>query len=63
MGIDNVEVLRDRVLANVRALSDDQEDTVDEAIDRLVAKQIPRARRRYSSTPLSRYYMFEYRLR
>lgn len=39
-GIDNVEVLRDRVLANVRALSDDQEDTVDEAIDRLVAKQI-----------------------
>jgi len=24
----------------VRALSDDQEDTVDEAIDRLVAKQI-----------------------
>jgi hypothetical protein len=39
-GIDNVEVLRDRVLANVRALSDDQKDTVDEAIDRLVAKQL-----------------------
>jgi len=61
-GIDNVEVLRDRVLANVRALSDDQEDTVDEAIDRLVRKADSRVRRRYSSTPVSRYYVFEYGL-
>jgi len=39
-GIDTVDAMRDRVLANVRALSDDQEDAVDDAIDRLVAKQI-----------------------
>jgi hypothetical protein len=39
-GIDNVDAIRERVLANVRALSDDQEDAVDDAIDRLVAKQI-----------------------
>jgi hypothetical protein len=39
-GIDDVAVLRESVLANVRALSDDQEDAIDEAIDRLVAKQI-----------------------
>jgi hypothetical protein len=39
-GIDNVDAIRKRVLTNVRALSDDQEDAVDDAIDRLVAKQI-----------------------
>jgi hypothetical protein len=39
-GIDNVEAIRKRVLANVRALSNDQEDAVDDAIDRLVAKQV-----------------------
>jgi len=39
-GIDTVDAIRERVLANVRALSDDQEDAVDDAIDRLVAKQV-----------------------
>ena len=39
-GIDNLEAIRERVLANVRALSDDQEDAVDDAIERLVAKQV-----------------------
>ena len=39
-GINDVEAIRERVLSNVRALSDDQEDAVDNAIDRLVAKQI-----------------------
>jgi hypothetical protein len=39
-GIDDVEAIRERVLMNVRALSDDQEDAVDDAIDQLVAKQI-----------------------
>lgn len=39
-GIDNVDAIRERILANVRALSDDQEDAVDDAIDRLVAKQV-----------------------
>jgi hypothetical protein len=39
-GIDNVDAIRDRVIANVRALSDDEEDAVDDAIGRLVAKQI-----------------------
>jgi hypothetical protein len=39
-GIDNVDAIRERVLANVRALSDDQEDAVDDAIGRLVDKQI-----------------------
>jgi hypothetical protein len=38
--IDNVEAIRERALANVRALSEDQEDAVDDAIDRLVAKQV-----------------------
>ncbi|GAB6878335.1 hypothetical protein JCM17823_06090 [Halorubrum gandharaense] len=39
-GIDNVEAIREQVLENVRAVSDDQEDAVDDAIDRLVAKQV-----------------------
>jgi hypothetical protein len=39
-GIDTVDAIRERVLANVRALSDDQEDAVDDAIERLVAKQV-----------------------
>ena len=39
-GIDTVDAIRERVLANVRALSDDQEDAVDDAIDRLVAKEV-----------------------
>ncbi|MDS0223489.1 hypothetical protein NDI54_19295 [Haloarcula sp. S1AR25-5A] len=39
-GIDTVDAIRERVLANVRALSDDQEDPVDDAIERLVAKQV-----------------------
>lgn len=39
-GIDDIEAIRERVLANVRVLSDDQASTVDEAIDRLVAKQV-----------------------
>ena len=38
--IDNVEAIRERALANVRALSEDQEGAVDDAIDRLVAKQV-----------------------
>lgn len=38
-GIDTVDAIRERVLANVRALSDDQEDAVNDAIDRLVAKK------------------------
>jgi cyclophilin family peptidyl-prolyl cis-trans isomerase len=39
-GIDTVDAIRDRVLANVRALSNDQDDAVNDAIDRLVAKQV-----------------------
>lgn len=39
-GSNNVDVIRERVLANVRALSDEQGGAVDDAIDRLVAKQI-----------------------
>lgn len=39
-GIDTVDAIRERVLANVRVLSDDQEHVVDDAIDRLVAKKI-----------------------
>jgi hypothetical protein len=39
-GIDTVDAIRERVLANVRALSDDEEDAVDNAIDRLVAKEV-----------------------
>jgi len=39
-GINNVDAIQERVLASVRALSDDQEDAVCEAIDRLVAKQV-----------------------
>jgi hypothetical protein len=39
-GIHDVETIRERVFSNVRALSDDQEDAVDGAIDRLVEKEI-----------------------
>ncbi len=39
-GSNNVDVIRERVLANVRALSDEQGGAVDDTIDRLVAKQI-----------------------
>jgi len=39
-GINNVEAIRERVLSNVRAFSGDQEDAVDDAIGRLVGKQI-----------------------
>jgi hypothetical protein len=39
-GLTDIEDVRDRVLSNVRALSDDQADAVDSAIDRLVEKQI-----------------------
>jgi hypothetical protein len=39
-GIDDIDTIRERVLSNVRVLSDDQEDAVVDAIDRLVTKQI-----------------------
>ena len=39
-GINDIKAIRERVLTNVRALSDDQASAVDEAIDRLVAKQV-----------------------
>jgi hypothetical protein len=39
-GLTDIENIRDRVLSNVRALSDDQTDAVDDAIARLVEKQI-----------------------
>jgi hypothetical protein len=39
-GIDNIDAIRERALTNVRTLSDDQQNAVDDAIDRLVAKQI-----------------------
>ena len=39
-GVADIEAIRKGVHSNVRALSDDQEDAVDEAIDRLVAKRI-----------------------
>jgi hypothetical protein len=39
-GMDDIEAIRERVLSNVRMLSDDQEDAVDDAIDRLVEKRI-----------------------
>jgi hypothetical protein len=39
-GIDDVEVIREHVLSNVRMLSDDQKHAVDDAIDRLVDKHI-----------------------
>jgi hypothetical protein len=39
-GLTDIEKIRDRVLSNVRALSDDQVDAVDDAIARLIAKQI-----------------------
>ena len=39
-GIDDVEVIRECVLSNVRMLSDDQKKAVDDAIDRLVDKHI-----------------------
>ena len=39
-GIDDIDTIRERVLSDVRVLSDDQEDAVVDAIDRLVTKQI-----------------------
>ena len=39
-GVRDVGTIRDRVLATVRALSDDQGEEVDRAIERLVEKQI-----------------------
>jgi hypothetical protein len=39
-GLIDVEKIRERVLSNVRELSDDQVDAVDDAIARLVEKQI-----------------------
>ena len=39
-GIDEVEAIRERVLSNVRTLSDDQKEAVDDAIDRMVDKHI-----------------------
>jgi len=39
-GLNDVEDIRERVLSNVRTVSDDQVDTVDDAIARLVEKQI-----------------------
>lgn len=39
-GIDDIDTIRERVLSNVRVLSDDQEDAVADAIDRLCTKQI-----------------------
>ena len=39
-GIDTVKAIREQVLANVRALPDDQEGAVGDAIERLVAKRV-----------------------
>ncbi|WP_436932472.1 hypothetical protein [Halosimplex halobium] len=39
-GLDGIEPIRDRVRSNVQTLSDDQHEGVDDAIDRLVAKQV-----------------------
>jgi hypothetical protein len=39
-GLADIEAIRDHVLSNVRAVSDDQADAVDDAIDRLVEKYI-----------------------
>ena len=39
-GIDDVEAIREHVLSNVRMLSDDKKDAVDDAIDRMVDKHI-----------------------
>lgn len=39
-GIDDIDTIRERVLSNVRVLSDNQEDAVADAIDRLGTKQI-----------------------
>ena len=39
-GIDDIDTIRERVLSNVRVLSDNQEDAVADAIDRLCTKQI-----------------------
>lgn len=39
-GIDDVEAIRERATSNVRALSANQENAVDDAIDRLAEKQI-----------------------
>ncbi|MDB2294571.1 hypothetical protein PM085_20445, partial [Halorubrum ezzemoulense] len=39
-GINGVEAIQEQALSNVRALSGDQEDAVDDAIERLVTKGI-----------------------
>lgn len=39
-GLDDVEAIRERVLSNVRMLSDDQKHAVDDGIDRMVDKHI-----------------------
>jgi hypothetical protein len=39
-GINGVEAIQERALSNVRALSGDQEDAVNDAIERLVTKDI-----------------------
>lgn len=39
-GLADIEAIRDHVLSNVRAVSDDQADAADDAIDRLVEKHI-----------------------
>jgi len=39
-GISDIQAIRERVLANVRALSDEQGDVVNDAIDRLIAKNV-----------------------
>jgi len=39
-GISDIEAIQNRVFSDVQALSDDQEDAVDDAIERLVSKDI-----------------------
>ncbi|MFC6964031.1 hypothetical protein ACFQJ8_20635 [Halocatena marina] len=39
-GINDIEIIRELVLSNVRVLSDDQGEVVDDAIDRLIEKHI-----------------------
>ena len=39
-GIHDIDTIRERVLSNVRSLSQDTENEIDAAIDRLTEKQI-----------------------
>lgn len=39
-GIDDIKAIREHILSNVRALSEDQKDATNEAIDRLITKRI-----------------------